>query len=349
MPGPGGGSRGGGFGGGSRGGGFGGGSHGGGFGGGHRGGYGRPGGFHYHGPFFGGYRHRYGYGYGYGMGGGCLGGLISVIIGPIIILLMALMMGVFFVGDAFSNIAAGGTVEYDKYVMEDYANAQYSAIFGANDEAYEDNLLIVFLAEESADGYYTIAWIGDNVVSEISDMFGDESTAFGQSMYSEINTNNYTYSLDSNLAAVMRKMATRIENKNLESSFYDEFSHAGSPESAVVNRTEFDITENTVNSALEEFTAKTGIPAAIVIEDMEDVFGKSVKFGDIFTIIITLALVALAIYLIVRAVLDRKNGSDGRGQGGTFGGYGTSGGYGNPTGGFDGASGGRYYDHSYRS
>ena len=117
MPGPGGGSRGGGFGGGSRGGGFGGGGFGGGFGGGHRGGP-HFGGYHYgpRGPHF----HRH---YGYG-GGGCLGGLLGMLMAPIIILFAAVVgfFGLF--GSALTNISNGGQVQYNERTFQDYANEQ---------------------------------------------------------------------------------------------------------------------------------------------------------------------------------------------------------------------------------
>jgi uncharacterized membrane protein len=164
MPGPGGGSRGGGFGGGSfggggpRGGGFGGGSFGG-------GGFGHgPHGYHhhhhYHRPFFGFYR-PYGYGYG---GGGCLGGLLGVLMMPIIILIVAtsLIFGVF---GSFFRVAKGGNVTYNEPELQSFANQQYAKEFSSS-TAYEDNLLIVFLVNDERDGYYTIAWIGDNVASE---------------------------------------------------------------------------------------------------------------------------------------------------------------------------------------
>ena len=178
MPGPGGGSRGGGFGGGSRGGGFGGGPRGGGFG----GGFGGPHRHHHH---HGGWYHRHYYG-----GGGCLGGLIGALLYPIIMLIFAGVFLFSFIGTSFSNVSNGGQVIYDEAVMQEYADIQYASAFG-NSSAYEDNLLLVFLTNEEADGYYTIAWIGDNVKTEISNLFGDETTAYGVAVRGNINGEYY--------------------------------------------------------------------------------------------------------------------------------------------------------------
>lgn len=307
MAGPGGGSRGGGFGGGSRGGGFGGG-HGGGFGGGSRGGgFGGP---YHRGPRFGyGYYRRprfFGFGpryYGYG-GGGCLGGLLGALMAPIILLLVVGVMMFGIVGSALANVANGGIISYDERTFQDYANTEYYKAFG-NSGATEDNILIVVLTNEETDGYYCIAWVGDNVQDKITLMFGDETTAFGQSMIASV-PDMYAYSLDANLALVMNTMSEKIENLGLLSSFKKEYSHESSPESHLVNYTDLALTEETVNDALVSFTETTGIPAVIVVEDMEEVFGKTLPMGDVVILVVLAVLAVVAIVSIVRTVKNRS-------------------------------------------
>lgn len=304
MPGPGGGSRGGGFGGGSRGGG----GFGGGFGGGHRGGFG---GHHHYGgfggPFYGGFgRRRY-----YGGGGGCLGGLLGMLMLPFIILLVVVLLLVSTVGSAVTNIANGGEVRYDEAKFQDYANRQYAAEFG-NSTAYEDNLLIVFLTNEEANDFYCIAWIGDNVRTEINAMFGDETTVFGRAVLASINQEYYAYSLSSNLAAVMDTMSAKITERGYPTSFRTEANRATLTESHLTNKTSLAISEETVGVALRDFTEATGIPAVIAVDTMENVFGKTMATGDIFTALILLVVAGVAIYFIVRAIRNnKKNGGNG--------------------------------------
>ena len=321
MAGPGGGSRGGGFGGGSRGGGFSGG--GGGFGGGSRGGgFGGPGGFHggprgpYHrGPRFGyGYYHRprfFGWGpryYGYG-GGGCLGGLMGALMAPIILLLLVGVMLMGFVGSALTNVANGGIISYSEERFQDYANTEYYKAFG-NSKATEDNILIVVLTNEEKDGYYCIAWVGDNINDNINRMFGDDTTAFGQSVIASINK-YYAYSLDSNLAMVMNTMTEKVSDLGLSSSFKKTYSHEKSPASHLVNYTDLSLTEETVNDALVAFTEETDIPVVIVVEEMEDVFGKNIPAEDLLIVGILIALGVVAIVTIVRTVKSGKKFKDG--------------------------------------
>lgn len=174
--------------------------------------------------------------------------------------------------DSIEEVIDWEGVQYDEATFQDYANTRYEEEFSASN-AYEDNLLIVFLTNESADGYYTIAWVGDNIRSEINYMFGNEDTEFGEAMISSINDSYYAYSLDSNLASMMEIMTKEVVALNLDTSFKSESNNNGAVESHVTNYTDFDVTEATVNTSLQKFTEETGIPVVIVIDSMESVFG----------------------------------------------------------------------------
>ena len=135
MPGPGGGSRGGGFGGGSRGGNFGG-SRGGGFGGGSRGGFGGPRGPMHHGPhyhrpiFFGPRFHRPRFYGGFG-GGGCLGGAFSLVAVIILLLVMVPALFITSIGSLFGgcSFSAEDKIIYDERTFQTYANTRYNEAF----------------------------------------------------------------------------------------------------------------------------------------------------------------------------------------------------------------------------
>lgn len=325
MPGPGGGSHGGGGGRSGGGGGFsggGGGFHGGGMpgggfhGGGHHGGFHggghRP---HFHGPHFGGgwfHRpHRH-----YGGGGGCFGGVIVLIF---IVFFMIYFFGssIFgILGSVFpnSNFSEIEIMKYDENSFQDYANSQYKKEFGSS-TAYEDNILLVFLADtEECYDYYYIAWVGDHIHSDINYLFGDEYTEFGQTISECINTSSYKYSLDSNIADVVKQMETYAVNAGLESSFTCEEDHA-QVESHLTNKTTLDMTEETVNSALQSFTEKTGIPIVVVVDDIEDIFPsqsisqttpQSGSITSTASIIITVILAAVVIAAIVLIIRKKK-------------------------------------------
>ena len=306
------------MGGGGRSGGFGGGSRGGGFGGGRSGGFGGPGpggfrggprGPYHRGPRFGyGYYHRprffgwWGPRYYYGGGGGCLGGLIGALMAPLILLLVVGVMLMTFVGSAVTNVANGGIISYDEATFQTYAKKEYNKAFGDSD-ATEDNILIVVLVNEESRGYYYLPWGGSNIVDEVSELFA-VGADFDQSM--DGIQDYYAYSLGDDLARVMRTMTRKIGNLNLESSFYDKYSHENSPESHLVNNTELSITEKTVNDSLVAFTEATDIPVVIVVEDMEDVFGKNIPTEDLVIMGVLAILGVVAIVTIVRVIKDRN-------------------------------------------
>lgn len=224
---------------------------------------------------------------------------------PILLLFVVGILLFGYVGSAISNVTQGGIVSYDETVFQEYADRQYAAEFSSS-SAYEDNLLIVFLTNEEADGYYVIAWLGDNVDSSINQMFGDETTTFGRVLLGSVNSEYYAYSLDSNLATAMETMAKHIDQLNLDSSFKTQKDHSNMVESHLTNYTDLSLTKETVDDSLRSFTEDTGIPAVIVVDTMENVFGKTLPLSDIMTILILIALAVVAIVLIVKTVKKNK-------------------------------------------
>lgn len=314
MPGPGGGARGGGFGGGggSRGGGFsGGGGFGGGFGGrppmgGHHGGFGHgPRHFHHPRPFFHHGPRHYG-------GGGCLSGLLIPVVFIVFIAIFIFGKNTTGTRVEFSDneIIYTNEVKYDERTFQEYANSAYADEFSEY-PSYENNLLIVFLTNESADEYYTIAWIGDNVVTQINEMFGNEYTDFGISMLNHIDTDYYEYSLSASLAAVMEDMTKQINDLGLTSCFKTESDQSTRAPSQLRNYSNITLNNETVNTALQAFTDATGIPCVIVVDTMENVFGSDETTENIVTNItpqsqtgsVAPGIARIAIIVIVLAVV----------------------------------------------
>ena len=291
-PGGGGGARGGGgfgggsFGGGSRGGsgGFGGGSfggsHGGSFGGSHNGGSfgGHHGGHfgghhhHHHGPHFWGPRRRV------YVGGGFGGGCFSIVFIVIFVLFLALWL---LLPNEGVTINFGEEDMYNEATMQDYANDKYMQYFGSS-SAVEDNILLVFLTNEACDGYYTIAWVGDNIEDDINYMFG-EYTEYGEALYNNVDE-YFAYSLDSDLADVIETMTKHITNLGLDSSFYWDSDRSNLADSKFVNMTSMDLTTEIVHRALVDFTDKTGIPMVVVVDSAEKIFGAVTTTDNTVTV-----------------------------------------------------------------
>lgn len=304
MAGPGGGSRGGG---GGRGGSFGGGGRGG-IGGGRGGGFGgRPGGFGprpprrpmFGGPMFGWGWHRGPRFYG---GGGCLGGLLGMLMLPFFLVIMAIVLVISSLSSSMMVLKDGGVVPYSEEDFQDYANQQYLAEFGSS----EDGIVVVFLTAENHYDYCYIGWVGDHVAADVNYLFGAEGTALGDGIYREV-PDNYKYSLDSNLANVTDRLASEINRLNRGTNYRCTEDRSHLP-SRLVNRSALDLNAETVNLSLTAFTEATDIPMVIVVDEMEDVFGKEMPFSVIFTLILAGGIVIFAIVLIVKAVRNRKKG-----------------------------------------
>lgn len=263
MAGPGGGGSGG-FGGGSFGGNFGGSNNGGSFGG-----------------SFGGHHHHFGRTH--HIRGGCTGSIFTVVA----LILFAAFSLVWFMGEPVTEnvqtVDESGIL-YSESVMQTYANEQYEEIFGSY-EGYEDNILLVFLANEAADGYYTIAWVGDNIVYEINELFG-EYREYGMYLNQHIG-DYYEYSLDTGLAEVISDMADSITWLELDSSFRAAPAFDEGKKSQLINHTDFVLNEELVVSALESFTEKTGIPCAIVVDMAESVFGVYEEDESVSAVVVT--------------------------------------------------------------
>jgi len=226
---------------------------------------------------------------------------------PVIFVLFAVIFVVSSLSTSISVLSQGGVPIYDEETFQDYADAQYAAEFG-NANAYEDYLLLVFLVEEEYYDYAYIAWPGDHINSDIKVMFGNEQTEFGRAITASVNMNSYKYSLDSNLAQVMETMGKRINALGLESSYIGTCKEDHSDvKSHLTNKTAMQLTESTVNSALEEFTETTGIPVVIVVEDINDVFEKGIPSDTYISFVISAIVIFIAIMFIVSAVKNKKD------------------------------------------
>lgn len=296
-------SPGGGFSGGSRGGGSRGGSRGG-FSGGSRGGFSGHHGHHhhyYHRPF---HRHIFFHRPYYGYGG--FGGLFFM---PIFMMLISVFLIISVFSSMFSfgpDYSYGDGFSYSEESLQSFAMDRYAVEFN-DSRAYEDNLLIVFLVNDSRDGYDCIAVVGDNVADPIYKMFGNEFTAFGAEIQGNV-ADYYENSLGRNLATAINGLTDRIVNMNLDSSFINESSPASGSLPHLNNRSSLHVNETIINNSLADFTAKTDIPIALVIEDVSAVYEADRRFdgGNIIPIIVAIGFGASAIFIFVDAFKKRK-------------------------------------------
>lgn len=225
------------------------------------------------------------------------------------VLAIVMMIGV--IGGGLTTLFRGGNVVYNEEKFHEYANRQYATIYDPSSATYEDNVVVVFLTNEDNQTYYSIGWVGDNLKSQVSDLFGDEYTALGSAMQSSVTTSDYRYSLGSNLAQMTEMMETSVKNQNLETVYRAQ--KAESHEAGkVYNRSNSDLQINTeiIDAALKNFTDSTDISMSIVIADAKDVFGKSLNTAAILALLLCIILIVYAVVAIVRYVKRRKGNAD---------------------------------------
>ena len=197
-------------------------------------------------------------------------------------------------------VSAGGIVVYDEETFQDYAMQEYTQQF-TDAATYEDNVLVVFLTHEDYGQYYCIAIVGDNLKTEINESFGNAGTTFGKAIKSSIGE-NYKYSLGANLASAIDKMTVQIVPMATNSPFKQEHDMTDKAQSVLVNYTDLEINSETVEYSLNEFTGKTKIPAVIVVESAEAVFGKGIPAKNIFILIALLAVIVICTVIIIKKI-----------------------------------------------
>ena len=234
-----------------------------------------------------------------GCGTGCLTAILVFIFIAVLVLILSASTS------EDSQITSGGkTLIYDEEALQTYADEQYYNAFGGYD-AYENNILLVLLTNDECDDYYAIAWVGDNVHGDINAMMGGD-TELGWAMYDNINLEYYAYSLDADLATVVKTIEDHILSLGLDSPFRDGSDFAPA-ESRLYNDTDLFLTQQTVDSALQAFTESTGIPMVIHVGEMEDVFRAKTSFGSIFNSG-ALPFVLIVVVVVVALMVRRKSG-----------------------------------------
>lgn len=300
MPGPGGGSRGGGFsggarGGGSRGGGFSGGSRGGGFHGGPRGPMHH--GPHFHGPhyhrpiFFGPRFHRPRY---FGGGGGCL---TAALVFAVLLMIVPILI-ITSIGSIFGSSSSEDGIIYDETAFQTYANNEYYSAFPMDDN-FENNILLLYSVYEGYDWYNCIAWVGNDVPNYINSMFT------GQAISSYI-AGYYEFQLSKGIAMSVDALTDKIDAK--ENSVNTQYSK-------LINKSSLEMNKETVNKSLVEFAEKTGINITVVVVDASEIFG--VEKGNDGSAAILIFAVLIVIIVIIIFVTKKSNGGKGNGGGNT--------------------------------
>lgn len=182
---------------------------------------------------------------------------ISVILGIILLV---------FVG--ITESCGGNSAVYSDSKLEAAASAQYESSFRQTD-APEDALLLYFVEYDDDQEFYYIAWVGDHIRDESYDLLGDNSTKLGRILLQEVDS-LYTFSLSEDLTASVTRLAEELQKIPGSHHTCDE-DRSDCP-SGLINLSDHDLDEASINQAIWAFTEATDIPLVLVVEDAEDIF-----------------------------------------------------------------------------
>lgn len=217
----------------------------------------------------------------------------------VVIILLLLVPALFItsVGSLFGGCSFDDQINYEESTFQIYANARYEEAF-ADTEDYENNILIVFTTYEGYDGWECIPWGGNHIDKEVDYLFGED---FEYVVYNNI-PEYYENSLTKNWKYIIEEMTEKVEKVvdapegDVDTSF-----------SKLYNRSNLNIDSETVNAALVEFTEKTGISIALVIDEGADVFGVESGNDDKAIMIFAIVLIVIVAIVIIMNNKSKKN------------------------------------------
>ena len=213
----------------------------------------------------------------------------------VIAVLVSIMSGLMFIGPIVDGSFFEDKIVYDEATFDNYANTSYYEVF-AETPKQENNILIVLLVYEGYDGYHCISYGGDELNVVVRSTFDNK--------FKSTVTNNipryYETSFGKNLAHVVDTMASYIP------AIKTDESNVSSIYSKTHNRSSFEFDEKSVNQSLADFTKKTGVNIAIVVDEGEDVFGIDKGFDKGLFMVLTIAPILIGATIIVVLVVRKK-------------------------------------------
>ena len=229
--------------------------------------------------------------------------ILGIVLFPSMLIIMSIVFFFLVLFPTINVINEGGRIAYSDTKFANYRDAQYNKYF-EDSSAENDNMVIIYLVNDDYNSYRCIAKLGKNVDSSITTMFGNGTSSFGQIVINTVNP-EYRFTLGKDVISVMDQMSDKIVDLKLDSSFKAESDRTNLAASRLVNNSRLDISETEVNKALASFTEKTGIPAVIVVDTMENAFGRVAPIDDIILLIVLLAVAGIGTFVMIRKIVLR--------------------------------------------
>ncbi len=229
--------------------------------------------------------------------------IVGIVLFPLLLTIFATVIFFIYLSPTVQTIKDGGKTVYSDQVADFYRTDTYNDIFG-DSSAKEDNLLIVYLVNDEGNQFYCMSKLGSNVSGSVTKLFGNEESEFGKIVKSSMDE-EFKDTFGSSLCAIVDGMGDKIQGLKLSSSFKTESDKSALAESKLINKSSLNVSEIDINASLAAFTEDTEIPAVIVIDEIETVFGKRMPIGDIALLSILLIVAIISIASTTKKVIVR--------------------------------------------
>ena len=203
---------------------------------------------------------------------------------PVIITAIVLVAFVFVAG-----LAVDETEQIEQAAFRQYADEQYYEVFGHSGK--EEGILLTFVANETADDYYTVAVPGADVPDDIYWIFnGDSDYVYDMEWY--IDRYDYSYGLDEDYCYIISQMTDYAAGYGYENMLgYNAM----------------------VNEYLEEFTRQTAVPIVLLLEYDYNIVGEETvtKYDDILAALVLVIMFMFPVMaaVVVMKLIRRRNGT----------------------------------------
>lgn len=229
--------------------------------------------------------------------------IVGIVLFPLLLTILATVFFFMYLSPTVETIKKGGDTVYSDQVADFYRTDSYNDIFGAS-SARDDNLLIVYLVNGEGNKYYCMSKVGSNVSDSVAKLFGNEASEFGKVVKGSMDA-EFKDTLGGSLRDIVDGMGDKIQGLKLSSSFKAESDKSSPAESRLINKSSISVSESELNASLTAFTADTGIPAVIIIDDIDTVFGRRMPVGNIALLSVLVIVAVISVVTTVRKVILR--------------------------------------------
>ena len=236
--------------------------------------------------------------------------IFGIALFPVLLCIFAVVIFAVYLSPTIKMIKGDRPIVYNEQVASYYTESNYNDIYGTS-SARNDNLLIVFLANEDCDQFYCFPMAGENIRKDVASVFSGKESAFGKALLEKIDLDRgYEYTLNDDLIYIIGKAEEKISSLNIASPFKNPSDRTNVVESHVVNNTTIELSSS-LDMALKDFTEETGIAITVIVDKAETVLGlKSPTSNILFLTVVggtAIFFVVKAIIKIVRRVRFEKN------------------------------------------